>query len=170
MVEIHHMPEKDAEGNVISVLSIAHDVTERKHDELRNMVADGNRLQFEIEHIPPSRGDRTMMRQVFVNLLSNAIKYSRTKEKPIIKVGNSSTRDETIYFVKDNGVGFDMQRADKMFAVFQRLHSATEFEGVGIGLAFVKRIVTRHGGRVWAEGKVNEGATFYFALPRPGLN
>ena len=107
-----------------------------------------------------------MMRQVFVNLLSNAIKFSRGKQTPKIQVGATVKDDETVYFVKDNGAGFNMQFADKLFGVFQRLHSTTEFEGTGIGLAIVKRIITRHGGRVWAEGKINEGATIYFALPK----
>jgi light-regulated signal transduction histidine kinase (bacteriophytochrome) len=134
-------------------------------EELRSTVADVGKFQFEIGHIPPARGDRAMMRQMFVNLISNAIKFSRTNESPTIKVGSSIKRDETIYYVKDNGVGFDMQYAAKLFGVFQRLHSVTEFEGTGIGLAIVQRIVNRHGGRVWAEGKVDAGATFYFSLP-----
>jgi light-regulated signal transduction histidine kinase (bacteriophytochrome) len=134
-------------------------------EELQSTVADGTRPQFEIEHIPQARGDRAMMRQVFVNLLSNAIKFSRNNAIPKIHVGASVKDNETIYYVKDNGAGFDMQFADKLFGVFQRLHSADEFEGTGIGLAIVKRIITRHGGRVWAEGKVGDGATIYFALP-----
>jgi PAS domain S-box-containing protein len=134
--------------------------------ELRPVVV-GDKLQLEIGHIPPAWGDSAMMRQVFVNLLTNAIKFSSNKEPAIIKVGGSVEGNEAVYFVKDNGAGFDMQYADKLFGVFQRLHSVNEFEGTGIGLAIVKRIITRHGGRVWAEGKVNEGATFYFALPRP---
>ena len=125
----------------------------------------GRRLQVEIDRIPPATGDRAMMHQVFVNLLSNAIKFSSARETAIIKVGSYIEADETVYFVRDNGAGFDMKFADKLFGVFQRLHSMDEFEGTGIGLAIVKRIVTRHGGRVWAEGRVNEGATIYFALP-----
>lgn len=125
----------------------------------------GGKVNLEIAPIPHVRGDSAMMRQVFVNLLSNAIKYSRVKENPTIKVGGAIDGDEAIYFVKDNGVGFDMQYADKLFAAFQRLHRVSEFEGTGIGLAIVKRVVTRHGGRVWAEGKIDNGATIHFALP-----
>ena len=126
---------------------------------------DSSKLQVEIERLPAARGDSAMMRQVFVNLLSNALKFSRNKEPARIKVGGSIEGDEAVYYVKDNGAGFDMRSADKLFGVFQRLHTVTEFEGTGIGLAIVKRIITRHGGRVWAEGKVDEGATIYFALP-----
>ena len=125
----------------------------------------GGKLQMEIEPIPATRGDSAMLRQVFVNLLSNAIKFSRHNAMPKIHVGASVKDNETIYYVKDNGAGFDMQFADRLFGVFQRLHGVTEFEGTGIGLAIVKRIITRHGGRVWAEGKVNEGATIFFSLP-----
>jgi len=135
-------------------------------EDLQSMVPVGSKLQFQIEHIPVARGDRAMMRQVFVNLFSNAIKFSRTSDTPTIRMGSFIEGDESIYYVKDNGVGFDMQYAGQLFGVFQRLHSVSEFEGTGIGLAIVKRIITRHGGRVWAEGKVNEGATMYFALPR----
>jgi PAS domain S-box-containing protein len=133
--------------------------------ELRPVVV-GDKLQLELEHLPPARGDAAMMRQVFINLISNAIKFSCNREPAIIKVGGSVEGNEAVYFVKDNGAGFDMQYAGKLFGVFQRLHAVTEFEGTGIGLAIVKRIVTRHGGRVWAEGKVNEGATFFFTLPQ----
>ncbi len=132
--------------------------------ELQSAV-DSSKVQLSIEHLPPARVDSAMMRQVFVNLLSNAIKFSRIREPARIEVGGSIKGDEAVYFVKDNGAGFDMQYANKLFGVFQRLHGVTEFEGTGIGLAIVKRIVNRHGGRVWAEGKVNEGATLYFALP-----
>ena len=148
----------------ISMEKLAREVAE----ELQPFVED-SKLQLEIAAIPPAIGDRAMMRQVFVNLLSNAIKFSSHKEPAMIKVGGSIKGDETVYFVQDNGAGFDMHYAEKLFGVFQRMHSESEFEGTGIGLAIVKRIITRHGGRVWAEGKVNEGATIYFALPLHAL-
>jgi PAS domain S-box-containing protein len=126
-------------------------------------------LQLEIAPLPPAHGDSAMLRQVFMNLLANAIKFSRGRESPRIDVGAEKNGDGTVYHVKDNGVGFDMRFADKLFGVFQRLHSVSEFEGTGIGLAIVKRIVTRHGGRVWAEGKPGEGATFYFSVPNTAV-
>jgi light-regulated signal transduction histidine kinase (bacteriophytochrome) len=105
------------------------------------------------------------MSQVWINLISNAIKYSSKKEKPQVEVGCHKQEDEIVYYVKDNGAGFSMKYADKLFGVFQRLHGPAEFEGTGVGLSIVQRIIIKHGGRVWAEGKVNEGATFYFSLP-----
>jgi PAS domain S-box-containing protein len=144
----------------IDMEKMAHAVFE----ELQPAVA-GGKVQLEIEHLPHARGDSAMMHQVFVNLLSNAIKFSSFRDPAQIRVGGAVRGDEAVYFVQDNGAGFDMQYADKLFGVFQRLHGVTEFEGTGIGLAIVKRIVNRHGGRVWAEGKLNEGATIYFALP-----
>jgi PAS domain S-box-containing protein len=123
-------------------------------------------IQFTIKPLPLVHGDQVMIRQVFVNLLSNAIKFTRPGETADIEVGGCIEENENIYYIKDNGVGFDMQYAGKLFSVFQRLHSESEFEGTGVGLAIVKRIIYRHGGRVWAEGKINEGATFYFTLPK----
>ncbi len=137
--------------------------------ELRAGIPEAD-LQVEIEPLPRVKGDGAMLRQVLVNLISNAIKFSRQRKPAVIRIGGAVEGDEVVYSVRDNGAGFDMQYADRLFGVFQRLHSETEFEGTGIGLAIVKRIVMRHGGRVWAEGKVNEGATFYFALPHAAAN
>jgi two-component system, sensor histidine kinase and response regulator len=109
--------------------------------------------------------DPGLMKQVWINLISNAVKYSRVKEKAIIEIGSREEDGRIIYHIKDNGAGFRMDYADKLFGVFHRLHSEDEFEGTGVGLAIVKRIVSKHGGNVWAEGKVDEGATFYFSIP-----
>lgn len=109
--------------------------------------------------------DRNLMQHVFSNLISNAIKYSRHQKEPIIEISSQKENDVVTYTIKDNGVGFNNQYADKMFKVFQRLHEESEFEGTGVGLALVHRIVTKHGGRIWAQGEENNGATFYFSLP-----
>ena len=116
--------------------------------------------------LPPARGDATLVKQAWANLLGNAIKFSSKREQPVIEVSGHESGTESVYCVKDNGAGFDMQYYNKLFGVFQRLHSADEFAGTGVGLAIVQRVVTRHGGRVWAEGKVGEGAAFYFSLPK----
>ncbi|MBI3787053.1 MAG: PAS domain S-box protein, partial [Ignavibacteriales bacterium] len=121
-----------------------------------------------VKNLPPSWGSSAMIRQVLTNLISNAVKFSRTRPEPFVEIGARQSADETIYYVKDNGVGFDMRYADKLFGVFQRLHTTEEFEGTGVGLAIVHRIITRHGGRVWAEAALNEGATFFFSLPQRG--
>jgi light-regulated signal transduction histidine kinase (bacteriophytochrome) len=115
----------------------------------------------------PSRasGDGALVRQVLVNLLSNAIKFTRMRETALIEIGARAEDSEIVYFVRDNGTGFDMAYYDKLFGVFQRLHRQDEYEGSGAGLAIVKRIINRHGGRVWAEIAVDQGATFYFTLP-----
>lgn len=125
----------------------------------------GRNLAMEIKQLPPAVGDHALLRQVWVNLLANAIKFTSRKASASVEVGSYAEGRENVYFVRDNGAGFEMQYADKLFGVFQRLHSEEEFEGTGIGLAIVKLIVSRHGGRVWAEGKVDGGATFCFALP-----
>jgi len=114
--------------------------------------------------LPPASGDAGLLRHVLVNLIDNAFKFSAKRAHPRVEIGAQQSGPEVAYYVKDNGVGFDMQYANKLFGVFQRLHRPEEFEGTGVGLALAQRIVQRHGGRIWAEGKVNEGATFRFTL------
>jgi PAS domain S-box-containing protein len=126
------------------------------------------RIDFHVDPLPPAVGDRTMIRQVWANLLSNAIKFSASRERAIIQVSGKRQARETVYSVRDNGVGFDTQYAHKLFGVFQRLHSEREFEGTGVGLATVQRVIHRHGGRVWAESEPDQGTTFSFTLPRKG--
>lgn len=134
-------------------------------DEIRTGVPE-RRIRMEIGALPPARGDREMLRRVFLNLLSNAVKFSPPGRETLIEVGGEAKEGENAYFVRDHGVGFDMKYVDKLFRVFERVHRTGQFEGSAVGLAIVKRIVARHGGRVWAEGKEGEGATFHFALPR----
>jgi K+-sensing histidine kinase KdpD len=129
------------------------------------MKKETRRIDFSVQGLPEAYGDYALIRQVFTNLLSNAIKFTNRQESPQVEIGSLQQNGETVYFIRDNGVGFDMAYAGKLFGVFERLHRQDEFEGIGVGLAIVRRIITRHGGRVWAEGKVNQGATFFFMLP-----
>ena len=126
------------------------------------------RIDFQVGVLPPASADPTLMRQVWMNLLSNAIKFSSRRERIVIEVSARQSQGETVYAVQDHGAGFEMQYAGKLFGVFQRLHSASEFEGTGVGLALVQRVIRRHGGRVWAKGEPDKGATFYFALQERG--
>src|ERR1051326_2536877 len=123
-----------------------------------------NKAHITVHKFPEIETDPTLMHQVMYNLVSNAVKYSSKKEKPAIEIGVKNDNGHEIFYVKDNGAGFDMKYYDKLFGVFQRLHSTNEFEGTGVGLAIVQRIINKQGGKVWAEGKVNEGAVFYFSL------
>jgi PAS domain S-box-containing protein len=125
-------------------------------------------INIDIKKLPPAHGDLKLIRQVLNNILSNAVKFTKDRDIAVIEVGGRCEDNENVYFVKDNGAGFAMDHADKLFKVFQRLHTAKEFEGIGIGLSIVDRIIKRHGGRLWAEGKPAEGATFYFTLPKKG--
>lgn len=144
----------DMRGMVVAVLN------ELLRDEERA------RLDFQIGKLPEARGDSSLIRQVWFNLLANAIKFTSKKEQAVIEIGSKTNKDELIYYVRDSGAGFEMEYANKLFGVFQRLHSESEFDGTGVGLAIVQRIIHRHAGRVWAEAEVEKGATFYFALPR----
>ena len=135
-------------------------VSELKRD------TQGRSIQWRVNPLPTVECDVGLIRLVFANLLSNAIKYTKSREQAVIEIGSQRINTDMIAFVRDNGAGFDMKYADKLFGVFQRLHDVEEFEGTGIGLATVERIVRRHGGSVWAEGEVDKGATFHFRLPR----
>ncbi|MCX6898155.1 MAG: CHASE3 domain-containing protein [Verrucomicrobia bacterium] len=134
------------------------------YNECAALAAD-RKLQFKLHPLPPAQGDPDMLRHVWTHLISNAVKYTRTKPVAEIEITGTAKDGEIVYCVKDNGVGFDMRYANKLFGVFQRLHSEDEFEGVGIGLALVKRIIHRHEGRIWVESTLNAGTAFYFALP-----
>jgi two-component system sensor kinase len=133
-------------------------------EEVRRHAGD-RPLEITVGSLPPARGDRNMLRQAVTNLVDNAAKFTRKRAPGRIEVGHQDNGAEAVYYVKDNGAGFDPRYASKLFGVFQRLHRAEEFEGTGVGLAIVQRVVSRHGGRVWAEGKLDAGATFYFTLP-----
>ncbi len=129
------------------------------------MYGNSKEIEFKIDDLIPAMGQKILIKQISVNLISNAIKYSKHKPNIIIQIGSYYKDKLVVYYVKDNGAGFDMQYYDKLFGVFQRLHSQEEFEGTGIGLAIVQKIITRHKGTVWAESKVDEGSCFYFSLP-----
>jgi len=133
--------------------------------ELAPEVGD-RKVSWKIAALPTVQADPVTLRQVMVNLICNALKYSSKRPESKIEIGVKDGRRETTFFVRDNGVGFDPRYSSKLFGVFQRLHSAAEFQGTGIGLAIVRRIIARHGGKTWAEGALDKGATFYFSLPK----
>jgi PAS domain S-box-containing protein len=150
----------DLKGTTIDSKQIVENVIKTFSEELA-----GRNVEINISGLPDAMGDEELINQVWVNLISNAIKYSQNKEKAVIEIGGKIEDDKTIFHIKDNGAGFDMKYADKLFGVFQRLHKAKDFEGIGIGLANVNRIIVRHGGKCWAESEVDNGATFFFSLP-----
>jgi light-regulated signal transduction histidine kinase (bacteriophytochrome) len=135
-------------------------------DELQKCNNGSSPLAISLKPLIPAYGDVTLIRQVWYNLLSNAFKFTQYKRKREVEIDSHNLNGEVVYCISDNGVGFDMQYVDQLFGAFHRLHAAEEFEGTGVGLAIVQRIISRHGGRVWAEGKVDKGARFYFTLSR----
>ncbi len=149
--------KKDMKKKPIDMDQLVNTILQEFQEDLKN-----GKPSLEIKKLPSIMGDAELLKQVLINLISNAIKYSSKKESPKIEIGSSASEKEITYYVKDNGAGFNMQYVNKLFGVFQRLHENSEFEGIGIGLAIVQRIVLRHGGRVWAEGELNRGATFFF--------
>ncbi len=152
---------KEIQKSFIDMKALVQELSE----EMKTTTGDRN-VQFESKDLPVAWGDPPMIRQVLVNLLSNALKYSRAEEIARIEVGGTEKERESVYYVRDNGIGFDAGHADKLFSLFKRLHTSQEFEGTGLGLVIAKRIVEKHGGRIWAESKPDEGATFFFTLPR----
>jgi len=137
------------------------------HEVLQDILADpkNGATQAVVGTLPAAMADSGLVRQVLVNLLANAFKFTRNRSPPLIEIGGQVEGNECVYFVKDNGAGFDMRQVDKLFGVFQRLHGTREFEGTGIGLSIAHRIIERHGGRIWAHGEVDHGAIFHFTLP-----
>jgi light-regulated signal transduction histidine kinase (bacteriophytochrome) len=137
---------------------------------VREVIADlapqreGRQIEIRTNDLPPCQGDRALLKQVWVNLLSNAVKYTRKSERAVVEIGCVRKNNENVYSIRDNGTGFDMKYAHKLFGVFQRLHRAEDYEGTGVGLAIVQRVIHRHGGRIWAEAALEQGATFYFTL------
>jgi len=162
LLELSRLDRAEMRFKRVNLAALVEDV--RK--ELRSEIKD-REIDWQIGDLPEVQGDPVMLRQAIVNLLSNAIKYTRTRPKAKIEIGAKHGGHETTFFVRDNGVGFDMNYADKLFGVFQRFHRSSEFEGTGVGLAIVRRIIHQHGGRTWAEGKADGGATLYFSIPKP---
>jgi PAS domain S-box-containing protein len=161
LLNLSRVGRADIHPRVVSVSAV---VREAVHDLQAD--APERDIEWRIGSLPIVEYDPGLMKLVFTNLLANAVKYTRSRERAVIEVGHESQADRTVMFVRDNGVGFDMKYADKLFGVFQRLHRSDEFEGTGVGLATVHRIVRKHGGHVWAEAQPDRGATFYFTVAR----
>jgi len=160
LLAFSRLGRKEMQRSDLDMQDMVRNVYERLHSQHQ-----GPEVEFRLDSLPRACGDRALLEQVWANLLSNALKFSAKQEKPLIEVSAICDDKEHTYIVRDNGAGFDPQYQSKLFGVFQRLHRTDEFAGTGVGLALVHRIVTRHGGRIWANSKPNEGATFYFTLP-----
>ncbi len=161
LLSFSYLGRAEMQVSSINMEELVHSV----YNELTTLVSREN-IDFHVAHLPPAIGDPTLIHQVWVNLISNAIKFSSKQTRSVIGVEHKQDGEKIVYSIRDNGVGFNMQYSDKLFGVFQRLHSDKEFEGTGVGLAIVKRLIDRHGGIIWAESQVDKGAAFFFTLPR----
>jgi light-regulated signal transduction histidine kinase (bacteriophytochrome) len=161
LLALSRLGRKDITRRTVAPATLARQALEQLEEERSD-----RQVEVVIDDLPKASADPELLRQVFINLLSNALKFTRGRQPARIHVGSSKDNGERAYFVNDNGAGFDMIYAGELFGVFQRLHRSDEYEGTGVGLAIVQRIIARHGGRTWAEGAVNRGATFYFTLPK----
>ncbi|WP_442939803.1 ATP-binding protein [Nostoc sp.] len=161
LLEFSHLGKTEMHLTTVNITKLVQQVREQLQPELI-----GRSLHWEIEPLVTVEGDPALLRSVLQNLLSNAVKYSRNNTEAAITIGSIEQEQEVIFFVKDNGAGFDMKYCDRLFSIFQRLHPQEQFPGTGVGLATVRRIIHRHGGRIWAEGAIDQGATFYFSLPK----
>jgi PAS domain S-box-containing protein len=159
LLEFSKLGRKELQKSEIDTQKLVEDIVRDLSDPMKHHAT------IHIHSLPPMYADHSLLTKVWINLISNAIKYSSKKEKPAIEIGSGKLNEENFFYIKDNGTGFNMDYAYKLFGIFQRLHKASDFEGTGVGLAIAERILTRHHGRIWAEAKPGEGATFYFCLP-----
>jgi light-regulated signal transduction histidine kinase (bacteriophytochrome) len=160
LLNFSRLGRQPLEMHSVSLMSLV----QKALDELREE-REGRQVEIRTENLPDCLGDAALLKQVLVNLLANALKFTRQREHVLIEIGGDEQSGELTCFVRDNGAGFDMKYADKLFGVFQRLHRNDQFEGTGVGLSIVQRIIHRHGGRIWAEAEVDKGACFRFTLP-----
>jgi light-regulated signal transduction histidine kinase (bacteriophytochrome) len=160
LVNFSRLGRQPVAKQAVSLARLVQDVLDEFSHE-----REGRKVEVRLGYLPDCVGNPPLLKQVFMNLLSNAFKFTAGREEALIEVGCREQLAEPVYFVRDNGAGFDMQYASKLFGVCQRLHPRSEFDGAGVGLSIVQRIIQRHGGRIWAEAEVDKGASFYFTLP-----